>query len=119
MQEAYQRLHRLGHAHSVETWVDGELVGGLYGLAIGTMFYGESMFSLATDASKIALAHLVRYLDTRGFGLIDCQRCPARISPLSAHAKYPVRPSSNASPALRHRRCPGALAGDGAAALWA
>ncbi|MDH4175182.1 MAG: leucyl/phenylalanyl-tRNA--protein transferase, partial [Betaproteobacteria bacterium] len=59
--------------HSVETWRDGELVGGLYGVALGRMFYGESMFSRATDASKVALAALVAELRRRGFPLIDCQ----------------------------------------------
>ena len=73
MQAAYCSLHELGFAHSVETWLDDKLVGGLYGLAIGKMFYGESMFSYATDASKIAIAHLTRFLQTQGFGLIDCQ----------------------------------------------
>ncbi|MCB1956743.1 MAG: leucyl/phenylalanyl-tRNA--protein transferase [Rhodocyclaceae bacterium] len=73
MQQAYRRLHELGYAHSVECY-DGEtLVGGLYGIAIGRMFYGESMFARATDASKVALAHLCRLLDDKGFGLIDCQ----------------------------------------------
>ena len=71
IQEAYGKLHKLGFAHSVETWMNGKLVGGLYGLAIGKMFYGESMFSHATDASKLALAHLTRFLIEQGFGLID------------------------------------------------
>jgi len=70
---AYCGLHALGHAHSVETWIDGELAGGLYGIAIGRMFYGESMFTRVTDASKLAFAHLVRQLDRWGFGMIDCQ----------------------------------------------
>ncbi|OYW28450.1 MAG: leucyl/phenylalanyl-tRNA--protein transferase [Methyloversatilis sp. 12-65-5] len=73
MIEAYSALHQRGYAHSVETWIDGRLAGGLYGMAIGRMFYGESMFSTARDASKIALVHLARYLETRAFGLIDCQ----------------------------------------------
>ncbi|MFH1813791.1 MAG: leucyl/phenylalanyl-tRNA--protein transferase [Pseudomonadota bacterium] len=73
MIEAYTALHERGYAHSVETWIDGRLAGGLYGMAIGRMFYGESMFSTERDASKIALVHLARYLETRGFGLIDCQ----------------------------------------------
>lgn len=73
MQQAYCRLHELGYAHSVETWVDGKLVGGLYGLAIGRAFFGESMFSHARDVSKIALAHLCLYLQRREFGIIDCQ----------------------------------------------
>lgn len=84
MQAAYRRLHALGYAHSVETWIDGELVGGLYGIAIGRMFYGESMFSLATDASKIALAHLARYLTANNFGLIDCQMSTAHLASLGA-----------------------------------
>lgn len=73
MVDAYCRLHELGWAHSVESYVDGELVGGLYGLAIGRMFYGESMFSWRTDASKVAFAHLVRQLQAHHFGMIDCQ----------------------------------------------
>ena len=70
---AYSALHARGYAHSVETWIDGRLAGGLYGMAIGRMFYGESMFSTERDASKIALVHLARYLETQAFGLIDCQ----------------------------------------------
>lgn len=73
MQAAYLQLHRLGHAHSVETWRGGRLIGGLYGVVIGRAFFGESMFSRATDASKIALAHLCRFLAARSFGIIDCQ----------------------------------------------
>jgi leucyl/phenylalanyl-tRNA---protein transferase len=73
MQVAYARLHRLGVAHSVETWRGGELIGGLYGVALGRMFYGESMFSRADNASKIALVHLVRQLQRWQFGMIDCQ----------------------------------------------
>ena len=73
MVAAYCELHRLGHAHCVETWIDGELAGGLYGIALGRAFYGESMFTRAPDASKIALAHLVRQLMQWQFGMIDCQ----------------------------------------------
>jgi leucyl/phenylalanyl-tRNA--protein transferase len=73
MRTAYARLHRAGHAHSFECWQDGALVGGLYGVAVGRMFYGESMFSHATDASKVALVALVEELRRRGFPLIDCQ----------------------------------------------
>ncbi|MDP3440909.1 MAG: leucyl/phenylalanyl-tRNA--protein transferase, partial [Azonexus sp.] len=73
MQNAYIRLHELGWAHSVEAYVEGDLVGGLYGLAIGHMFYGESMFSRRSDASKIAFAHLIRYLAAHRFEMIDCQ----------------------------------------------
>ena len=84
METAYIALHELGYAHSVETWVDDVLVGGLYGLAIGKMFYGESMFSHASDASKIALAHLAFYLDAQGFGLIDCQMNTPHLASLGA-----------------------------------
>jgi leucyl/phenylalanyl-tRNA--protein transferase len=73
MQAAYRRLHAAGHAHSVEAWQDGELAGGLYGLAIGRVFFGESMFTRHTDASKVAFVHLVRALDAAGFTLVDCQ----------------------------------------------
>jgi len=73
MHHAYTRLHELGWAHSVETYADGVLVGGLYGMAIGRMFYGESMFSRRSDASKVAFAHLIDYLVTHQFGMIDCQ----------------------------------------------
>jgi len=71
--KSYVRLHYLGHAHSVETWQDGQLVGGLYGIALGGAFFGESMFSRATDASKVALASLVERLRARGFALLDTQ----------------------------------------------
>lgn len=70
---AYSRLFEAGYAHSVETWRDGQLVGGLYGVAIGRMFYGESMFSRETDASKVALVRLAQQLQRWDFGLIDCQ----------------------------------------------
>lgn len=70
---AYERLHLAGFAHSVEAWADGELAGGLYGVAIGRVFFGESMFARRTDASKVAFVHLVRQLEAWGFGLIDCQ----------------------------------------------
>ncbi len=69
----YAALHRLGFAHSVETWRDGELVGGLYGVALGAAFFGESMYSRVTDASKVALAHLVARLRLGGFRVLDTQ----------------------------------------------
>ena len=84
MQAAYLRLHELGYAHSVETWIDGRLAGGLYGVAIGGVFYGESMFSRAKDASKIALAHLCRHLEHQGFAVIDCQMNTAHLASLGA-----------------------------------
>ena len=67
----YSALHRAGHAHSVEAWRDGELVGGLYGVSLKSAFFGESMFSRATDASKVALAHLVARLKAGGYRLLD------------------------------------------------
>jgi leucyl/phenylalanyl-tRNA--protein transferase len=82
---AYGALHKLGHAHSVETWLDGKLVGGLYGIAIGRMFYGESMFHTSRDASKIALAHLARQLENWQFGMIDCQMNTPHLASLGAH----------------------------------
>lgn len=84
MIQAYVRLHELGHAHSVETWLDGKLVGGLYGVAIGRMFYGESMFTRVSDASKIAFAHLVAQLRRWDFGLIDCQMETVHLASLGA-----------------------------------
>ncbi len=71
--ELYGALHRLGHAHSVEAWRDGELVGGLYGVSLRRAFFGESMFSRTTDASKVCLVHLVNRLRERGFVLLDTQ----------------------------------------------
>lgn len=73
MQAAYLRLHQLGHAHSIECWQDGKLVGGLYGVALGRVFFGESMFSHQTNASKVALVTLVQQLAAWGFALLDCQ----------------------------------------------
>jgi leucyl/phenylalanyl-tRNA---protein transferase len=73
MQQAYCELHRLGHAHSVEAWEGEQLVGGLYGVALGGLFSGESMFSLRSDSSKVAFIHLIRQLHLWGFQIIDCQ----------------------------------------------
>jgi len=84
MIDAYSALHDLGHAHSIETYLDGKLVGGLYGVAIGSIFYGESMFSLHNDASKVALAHLVNHLKDNGFEIIDCQMNTGHLSSLGA-----------------------------------
>jgi leucyl/phenylalanyl-tRNA--protein transferase len=84
MRSAYLALHRAGHAHCVETWRENKLVGGLYGVAIGRMFYGESMFSRATDASKVALVALVQELKARGFPLIDCQMNTPLLASLGA-----------------------------------
>lgn len=90
MIEAYSALHEAGYAHSIETWrrnTDGEsetLIGGLYGVAIGRVFFGESMFSRQSDASKIALAHLVTWLREHDFAVIDCQMNTAHLASLGA-----------------------------------
>lgn len=84
MISAYSRLHRLGHAHSVESWQEGRLVGGLYGIAIGQVFFGESMFSRVSDASKVALVTLVERLLSWGYQLIDVQQDTAHLRSLGA-----------------------------------
>jgi leucyl/phenylalanyl-tRNA--protein transferase len=84
MVEAYGALAERGFAHSVETWVDGRLAGGLYGVAIGHMFYGESMFSRESDASKVALVTLARQLERWGFEMIDCQMSTGHLASLGA-----------------------------------
>jgi leucyl/phenylalanyl-tRNA--protein transferase len=84
MRAAYTRLHQLGYSHSFETWLDGKLVGGLYGMAIGRMFYGESMFARATDASKVSLAVLVGTLQAKGFPIVDCQMNTTHLASLGA-----------------------------------
>jgi leucyl/phenylalanyl-tRNA--protein transferase len=81
---AYEALHRLGWAHSVEVWEGDRLVGGLYGVALGRIFYGESMFSRADDASKVALVHLCQRLHDWGFGAIDCQMQTEHLASLGA-----------------------------------
>lgn len=84
MQRAYQALHRAGHAHSVEAWQDGQLAGGLYGVAIGRMFFGESMFAKVDDASKAAFVVLCRHLAAWGFPLVDCQMETAHLARFGA-----------------------------------
>jgi len=86
MQSAYLELHRRGHAHSVEVWDQGILVGGLYGLAIGQLFFGESMFSRADNASKVGFATLVERLSAWGFVLIDCQMPTQHLHSFGARA---------------------------------
>ena len=109
MKLVYQQWHHLGRVHSVETWLDGELAGGLYGVNMGGMFFGESMFSRRTDASKIALVHLVRYLQKMGITMIDCQMTTPHLLSLGAreidrcefvaHVKRVIR-----APSLQWRR---------------
>lgn len=105
---AYTTLHEMKFAHSVEMWVDDELVGGLYGIALGQIFFGESMFSRAPNASKIAFVHLVKQVQEWGFGLIDCQvktnhlaSLGAREIPRAAFAQY-LRELISESPGGEH-----------------
>ena len=84
MQTAYTELHAAGYAHSVECWLDDQLAGGLYGVAIGRIFFGESMFARVPDASKVAFVRLVRELQRREFRLIDCQVHTAHLASLGA-----------------------------------
>ncbi|WP_338414992.1 leucyl/phenylalanyl-tRNA--protein transferase [uncultured Sphaerotilus sp.] len=84
LQQAYHRWHAAGGVHSFETWIDGRLVGGLYGVCIGRMFYGESMFALQTDASKIALSALVAFCRAEGVAWIDCQQQTRHLASLGA-----------------------------------
>ncbi|HLA75499.1 MAG TPA: leucyl/phenylalanyl-tRNA--protein transferase [Gammaproteobacteria bacterium] len=112
MLEAYCTLHQLGLAHSVECWRDNKLAGGLYGVAIGRVFFGESMFSAGTDASKVAFVHLVQALQRQGYALVDCQvhsdhlaRLGAELIPrrdfiqlLDQHCDNPAQPLSLEKP---------------------
>jgi len=84
IERAMLALHSTGHAHSIEVWADGELVGGLYGVKLGRAFFGESMFSRRTDASKVALAWLVARMKTGGYTLLDCQFMTAHLASLGA-----------------------------------
>ena len=122
IKSAYGALHKAGWAHSVETWrvdADGEtLIGGLYGVAIGRMFYGESMFAHRADASKIAFAHLIRYLRQHAFGLLDCQVRTEHLLSLGAReiprAEFVARLSRLTVEAAQ----PGLWPEDGAARPW-
>ena len=87
MLEAYCKLHELGFAHSFESYLDGHLVGGLYGVAIGKAFFGESMFHTVSDASKVAFYHLHQFLKAHDFKLIDCQQETPHLKSLGA---YPI-----------------------------
>jgi len=82
--KAYHALHQAGHAHSVEVWTDGRLIGGLYGVSIGRMFFGESMFARVSDASKCAYAALVAMLRRLGFSMVDCQQSTEHLASLGA-----------------------------------
>jgi leucyl/phenylalanyl-tRNA---protein transferase len=84
MVDAYTALHEMGLAHSVESWLEDRLVGGLYGVALGRVFFGESMFARATDASKVALVRLVERLRAAGFRVVDCQQATGHLASLGA-----------------------------------
>lgn len=118
MQAAYLRMHQLGYAHSVETWIDGELAGGLYGMAIGRAFYGESMFSRRTDASKIAFVHLARFLEQHDFRVLDCQMTTRHLASLGGR-KIPREAFVQMLGELtRDERPPARWPQDGAQAPW-
>ena len=85
IERLFFELHRQGHAHSVESWQDGVLVGGLYGVSLGSVFFGESMFSLARDASKVALVHLVARMRLGGYTLLDTQFVTSHLAQFGAH----------------------------------
>jgi leucyl/phenylalanyl-tRNA--protein transferase len=111
MIDAYLELHQLGYAHSVETWIDGELAGGLYGVAMGGVFFGESMFSRVRDASKIALSALVAHLKSGGFGLIDCQMHTLHLETLGAREIPRARFSRLLEELVHYSQSPGTWSG--------
>ena len=125
IERSYAHLFAIGHAHSVECWDGADLVGGLYGVSLGRAFFGESMFSRATDASKVALAHLVARLRIGGFTLLDCQFMTSHLQSLGAitmpQADYLTLLQRAVSPAVLGAAGAGAGAGAGAegAAVWA
>ena len=102
MIEAYEKLHEAGTAHSVETWVDGKLVGGLYCISIGKAVFGESMFARATDASKVALAALVGLCRTQGVDMIDCQQNTGHLASLGGREITRAQFLSNVLEARAH-----------------
>lgn len=111
MRSAYVELHRRGHAHSVETWRDGVLVGGLYGVQIGAAFFGESMFSTASDASKVAFSALVRRCKAGGTELIDCQMSSRHLETLGCRSlprdEFLARLAPLTAPGVECRWAPG------------
>jgi leucyl/phenylalanyl-tRNA--protein transferase len=108
---AYRGLHALGWAHSAETWIEGALAGGLYGVAVGQVFFGESMFSRSTDASKIALVALVAHLKSAGFRLIDCQMRTRHLESLGAREIPRRRFSRLLEELIHYPRSPGSWSG--------
>ena len=110
--DAYGALADLGYGHSVEAWAGNELVGGLYGVAIGRMFFGESMFARQTDASKVAFAHLVAQLRRWGFELIDCQMATAHLASLGAREIPRAQFNAYVARLVRERDVTGAWVAD-------
>jgi leucyl/phenylalanyl-tRNA--protein transferase len=113
MVRAYEGLHRLGLAHSVEAWEGDRLVGGLYGVSLGGILFGESMFSLCPDASKVAFACLVRQLEAWGFHLVDCQLPTPHLMSLGAQSWPRRRFLAGLAEGLRHDTRRGAWRFDG------
>lgn len=118
MRVAYRTLHELGFAHSVEVWMDGMLAGGLYGVALGRVFYGESMFSRVTDGSKIALAHLVSHLHAQGFEMIDCQMHTPHLASLGAREISRQEFVQRVADLVEAPVCPGRWPVDAAHRCW-
>ena len=114
IEQSFVHLHALGHAHSIETWQEGELVGGLYGVELGGAFFGESMFSLRADASKVALAWLVARLRAGDFSLLDCQFMTDHLRSLGAIEIDQKRYLSLLSSALGDAAAPGLVVAAGA-----
>jgi leucyl/phenylalanyl-tRNA--protein transferase len=113
---AYTELHRQGYAHSIETWQDGRLAGGLYGIGIGRMFYGESMFSTSSNTSKIALAWLVRFLKANQVPWIDCQQDTPHLASMGARPQPRAAFLRHVSEAVNQPALPwpaGQMLGDG------
>ena len=115
--DAYTELNHLGYAHSVESWRDGRLVGGLYGVTIGRMFFGESMFAREADASKIALMRLVSLLHNMGMPLIDCQQETAHMARFGARPVARQLFAAEVSRLVNSSHSPGAWTAAGAAAI--
>jgi leucyl/phenylalanyl-tRNA--protein transferase len=107
MQEAYIRLHKLGYAHSIEAWYAGELAGGVYGVSLGACFFGESMFTRVRDASKCALATLVKFALDRRFRFIDCQNPTAHLHSLGAQDIPRARYLAMLAEAVQEKTTPG------------
>jgi leucyl/phenylalanyl-tRNA--protein transferase len=119
IQQLYCDLYRTGTAHSIECWEDGELVGGLYGVALGGAFFGESMFSFARDASKVALMHLVARLITGGFRLLDAQFMTEHLAQFGAREIGRTEYRRRLAVALKVEPDFYLFSGDGAAVLQA